>query len=32
MHKGMVCVQISGLFYRNYLQISNKIRSFATVF
>ena len=32
MHKGMVRVQISGLFYRNYLQISNKIRSFATVF
>ena len=32
MHKGMVCVQTSGLFYRNYLQISNKIRSFASVF
>ena len=32
MHKGMAWVQISGLFYSNYLQISNKIRSFATVF
>ena len=32
MHNGMVCVQTSGLFYGNYLQISNKIRSFATVF